>query len=74
MGCKNHRMLPPPTHGSQVEIRVAPDSERLQVMTPWPAWDGHDFLDLPVLMKTQGKTTTDPNGIKIRIVPAFIIG
>ena len=51
--------IAPPTHGSQVEIRVAPDSERLQVMTPWPAWDGHDFLDLPVLMKTQGKTTTD---------------
>ena len=28
-------------------------------MQPWPAWDGSDFTDMPVLMKTQGKTTTD---------------
>jgi len=28
-------------------------------MEPWPAWDGRDFLDLPVLIKTRGKTTTD---------------
>jgi aconitate hydratase len=49
----------PPANGGQVEIQVAPDSERLQIMTPWPAWDGQDFLDMPVLMKTRGKTTTD---------------
>jgi aconitate hydratase len=29
------------------------------VLEPWPAWDGRDFLDMPVLMKTKGKTTTD---------------
>jgi aconitate hydratase len=28
-------------------------------MRPWPAWDGKDFLDMPVLIKTKGKTTTD---------------
>jgi aconitate hydratase len=28
-------------------------------MHPWPAWDGNDFLDMPVLIKTKGKTTTD---------------
>ena len=28
-------------------------------MEPWPAWDGQDFIDMPVLMKTKGKTTTD---------------
>ena len=28
-------------------------------MEPWPAWDGRDFLDMPILVKTQGKTTTD---------------
>jgi aconitate hydratase len=49
----------PPADGSQVEVQVAPDSERLQIMTPWAAWDGQDFLDMPILMKTQGKTTTD---------------
>ena len=28
-------------------------------MQPWPAWDGKDYLDMPVLLKTKGKTTTD---------------
>jgi aconitate hydratase len=28
-------------------------------MDPWPAWDGRDFLDMPVLLKARGKTTTD---------------
>jgi len=40
-------------------VQVNPQSERLQVMAPWPAWDGEDFLTMPVLMKTRGKTTTD---------------
>jgi aconitate hydratase len=51
--------VPPPPAGSQVEVLVDPHSERLQRMEPWPAWDGRDFLDLPVLLKTKGKTTTD---------------
>jgi aconitate hydratase A / 2-methylisocitrate dehydratase len=36
-----------------------PGSERLQPLAPWPAWDGHDLLDLPILVKAHGKTTTD---------------
>jgi len=38
---------------------VNPNSQRLQLMQPWPAWDGRDFPDMPVLIKTKGKTTTD---------------
>jgi aconitate hydratase len=49
----------PPEDGSGIELKVNPKSERIQVMQPWPAWDGKDFVDLPVLMKTKGKTTTD---------------
>jgi aconitate hydratase len=49
----------PPADGSGVEVLIDPRSERLQRMAPWPAWDGHDFVDLPVLVKTRGKTTTD---------------
>ena len=49
----------PPKDGSRVELKVRPGSERLQLMQPWPAWDGKDFQDMPVLMKTKGKTTTD---------------
>ena len=49
----------PPLDGAAVELAVGPASERLQLMEPWPAWDGRDFVDLPLLMKTRGKTTTD---------------
>ncbi|MCH8197818.1 MAG: aconitate hydratase, partial [Proteobacteria bacterium] len=51
--------LAPPDDGSGIEIKVDPNSARIQLMEPWPAWDGNDFLDMPVLMKTKGKTTTD---------------
>ena len=50
---------PPPADSSDIELAVDPNSERIQLMKPWPAWDGNDFTDMPVLMKTQGKTTTD---------------
>jgi aconitate hydratase len=49
----------PPEDGSDIEIVVNPNSGRLQIMEPWPAWDGKDFVDAPVLMKVQGKCTTD---------------
>ena len=49
----------PPDDGSSIELSVSPDSERIELMEPWSAWDGNDYLDMPVLMKTQGKTTTD---------------
>ena len=51
--------FPPLDDGSKVEVAVSPDSGRLQILTPWPAWDGKDFLDAPVLLKAQGKCTTD---------------
>ena len=49
----------PPQDGSGITLTVDPRSERLQLMEPWPAWDGRDFLEMPVLIKTKGKTTTD---------------
>jgi aconitate hydratase len=49
----------PPADGAGVEIEVRPDSERLQLLQPFPRWDGRDFADLPILLKTRGKTTTD---------------
>ena len=51
--------ITPPEDGSSITLQVDPKSERLQLMEPWPAWDGKDFADMPVLIKTQGKTTTD---------------
>ncbi|MFM8531001.1 MAG: aconitase family protein, partial [Ilumatobacteraceae bacterium] len=49
----------PPADGSQVTVAVSPTSDRLQLLDPFPAWDGQDYLGLPVLMKAQGKCTTD---------------
>jgi aconitate hydratase len=51
--------LPPGEDGRDIELKIDPNSERLQRLAPWPAWDGGDFLDLPVLLKSKGKTTTD---------------
>ena len=51
--------LSPPADGSGVDIKVASDSDRLQLLEPFPRWDGQDFRDLPILMKAKGKCTTD---------------
>jgi aconitate hydratase len=42
-----------------IELKIDANSERLQRLEPWPAWDGGDFIDMPVLLKSKGKTTTD---------------
>ena len=48
-----------PVEGAEVEIKVKPGSGRLELLKPFAPWDGQDFLDLPVLVKTKGQTTTD---------------
>jgi aconitate hydratase len=40
-------------------IIIDPQSERLELLRPFEKWDGKDFIDLPALVKTKGKTTTD---------------
>jgi len=40
-------------------IKIDPHSERLELLKPFSLWDGKDFSNLPVLVKTKGKTTTD---------------
>jgi len=49
----------PPADGRDTEVVVDPASERLQLLEPFPAWDGTDYLELPVLLKAKGKCTTD---------------
>jgi aconitate hydratase len=51
--------LAPPADRSGVEVKVSPDSQRLQLLEPFEAWDGNDFVGLPILMKAKGKCTTD---------------
>jgi aconitate hydratase len=49
----------PPADGSKITIQVSPTSDRLQLLEPFPAWDGNDYVELPILMKAKGKCTTD---------------
>ncbi len=51
--------VPPREDGSSVQVIVREDSERLQLLSPFPEWDGKDFERLPVLLKAKGKCTTD---------------
>ncbi len=50
--------LAPPS-GGPVEVKVDAKSDRLQLLEPFPAWDGNDFVDMPLLLKAKGKCTTD---------------
>jgi len=49
----------PEKGGGKKEILIAPDSDRLQSLEPFEQWDGTDFTDLHLLIKTKGKCTTD---------------
>ena len=51
--------IAPPEDGSDVDVIVSPESDRLQRLTPFNAWDGDDYTFMSLLLKTQGKTTTD---------------
>ena len=49
----------PAEDGSKVVIKVAPDSNRLQLLDPFKAWEGTDLKGLKLLIKAKGKCTTD---------------
>ena len=43
----------------RVVVAVRPDSDRIEILQPFPAWDGGDIRGLRVLLKARGKCTTD---------------
>mgnify|MGYP006290548903 CR=1 FL=1 len=49
----------PAENGSSIDVIVKPDSERLQLLSPFSEWDGNDFKGLKLLIKAKGKCTTD---------------
>lgn len=51
--------LAPEKDGSGVDVVVNESSERLQLLTPFAPWDGNNLSDLKLLLKAQGKCTTD---------------
>jgi aconitate hydratase len=56
---KDAGYLAPPADGSAITISVKPDSERLQLLEPFGAFQGTDLVGLPLLIKAKGKCTTD---------------
>lgn len=49
----------PAENGESISVKVAPDSDRLQLLTPFRAWEGYDLMNMFVLIKAKGKCTTD---------------
>ncbi len=49
----------PAEDGSGVTVDVKPDSQRLQLLEPFTAWDGANIHGAKVLIKAEGKCTTD---------------
>lgn len=49
----------PAADGSQVQVAVSPTSHRLQLLDPFPAWEGTNLTGLKLLIKAKGKCTTD---------------
>jgi aconitate hydratase len=52
-------LIPPSTEYQGIEISVNPESDRLQLLTPFAPWEGTDLLNLKLLIKARGKCTTD---------------
>jgi aconitate hydratase len=49
----------PARDGSKVRVHINRKSDRLQALQAFPAWDGGDIIDVPLLAKARGKCTTD---------------
>ena len=49
----------PPEDGSDIEIIVKDDSQRLQLLEPFKPWDGENISNARLLIKAHGKCTTD---------------
>ena len=56
---KDAGFVAPSGSGSGIVIHIDSNSNRLQLLEPFPAWDGKDLNELPLLIKTKGKCTTD---------------
>jgi len=49
----------PAKDGSNVQVVVNPESQRLQLLAPFSEWEGTDLKGLRLLIKVKGKCTTD---------------
>jgi aconitate hydratase len=51
--------IPPSKNPEEIQVVINKNSKRLQILEPFPAWNGQDFCELPILAKAKGKCTTD---------------
>jgi len=56
---KDPGYLAPANDGSKVQVKIASDSNRLQALSPFAAWDGKNIMGMKLLIKAKGKCTTD---------------
>nr|MDA3823252.1 aconitase family protein [Bacteroidales bacterium] len=49
----------PAEDGKGIKINVDSDSKRLQLLSPFEPWNGEDITGLKLLIKAEGKCTTD---------------
>ena len=49
----------PSKNGNSIKVNVNPESNRLQLLTPFKEWDGRNITNAKLLIKAKGKCTTD---------------
>ena len=49
----------PAKDGRNIAVAVDPESNRLQLLTPFSPWDGKNIIGAKLLIKAEGKCTTD---------------
>jgi aconitate hydratase len=58
-GCDDPGFQAPGEDGSGIDVIVADGSERLQLLSPFAPWEGTDIIGMKLLIKAEGKCTTD---------------
>jgi aconitate hydratase len=56
---KDPGYIPPAKDGSKVQVKIDPNSNRLQALKPFEPWDGKNITGMRLLIKVKGKCTTD---------------
>jgi len=56
---KDAGFIAPDVNAKNTPVLIDPQSQRLQSLVPFPAWDGKDLIEQRLLIKTKGKCTTD---------------
>ena len=57
--CEDNGYIEPPIDGSDIQIKIDPDSKRLQLLEAFSPWDGKNIYNAKLLIKAHGKCTTD---------------